>query len=114
MDANMVCLLMKHSPPGMEFKRDNGDFMNNFQAHIVALAFTNIEDVWQANREDLKAIQQKRLLDNLNYLKTDWDGALYSEIGQQFEKFDRRILSNDKGKAIDMKILQTFRQRKQK
>jgi len=39
---------MAAAPPGMIFKRDNADVMNNFFVNIVARSYTNIEEVLQA------------------------------------------------------------------
>ena len=46
--AAEVLLLMEKAPPGMEFKRDNIDFVNNFFISLVALSFTNILEEQQA------------------------------------------------------------------
>jgi hypothetical protein len=43
---------MTVQPPGITFKRDNADFMNNFFVNIVANSFTNIEEILKTNAED--------------------------------------------------------------
>jgi hypothetical protein len=34
---------MGDAPPGMVFKRDNTDFMNNLNVNVIARSFTYIE-----------------------------------------------------------------------
>ena len=51
---------MSAQPPGITFKRDNADVMNNFFVNIVSTSFTEIEEILKTNQEDTngKAIKQ--------------------------------------------------------
>ena len=44
-NAGISYLPLSDQPPGLTFKRDNADFMNNFYVDITCRAFTNIEDI---------------------------------------------------------------------
>lgn len=56
-NAAMSFLLMGSAPPGLTFKRDNADFMNNFFVDIVCRSFTNIEEI---HRQNIENIQQNK------------------------------------------------------
>jgi len=46
--ASKVFIPMSAAPPGLTFKRDNADVMNNFFVNIVTRSYTNIEELLQA------------------------------------------------------------------
>jgi hypothetical protein len=43
-NSGLVVNTMDAAPPGMTFKRDNADFMNNLNVNVVARAFTYIDE----------------------------------------------------------------------
>ena len=53
LNSGVVFIPKSRAPPGMNFKRDNCDYMNNFFIYIVARNFTlidqKIEDYKEAN-----------------------------------------------------------------
>lgn len=55
MNAGVSFNPMAAQPPGVTFKRDSADFMNNFFVNIVANSFTNIEEILRNNAEDVNA-----------------------------------------------------------
>lgn len=51
-NAGVSVLMLKDQPAGVQFKRNNSDFMNNFYVDIVCRSFTNIEDIHRASQEN--------------------------------------------------------------
>ena len=95
-NAGVVFLPMTASPSGMQFKRDNADFMNNFFVNIAARSFTNIEEYLKNMYENSEAIKQKETLKELEGIKKNWANAIQTEVNEQFDKFDKNIIAYKK------------------
>lgn len=76
MNASMSCLLPKHAPANVTFKRDCGDFMNNFWVNLVARSFTNIEEQWALLASNQQSIHEKSVITELDMLQSGWKKAV--------------------------------------
>lgn len=63
-------------PPGITFKRDNSDVMNNFFINLAATSYTNIEELLRASddKDNNKAI--KSTMNELNITEKVWKGKI--------------------------------------
>ena len=46
------------APPGVRFKRNNQDFVNNFYVDLVAKAFTDVLDQIRQKNEEKEAMRE--------------------------------------------------------
>ena len=97
LNAGVVFLPSNQSPPGMEFKRDNADVMNNFFVNIVTKSFTNIDEFLKSMYENKEALKQKETLKELEVIKKNWSIGMANEVNEQFDKFDKQIMNYKKG-----------------
>lgn len=86
---------MTAQPAGINFKRDNADFMNNFFVNIVANSFTNIEEILRNAAEDSNAKAIKQSLSNLQKVEKVWRNKVINSVNKQFQGYDNVIQENN-------------------
>lgn len=102
--ASVQFLPVSSAPSGMTFKRDNADVMNNFFVNIVTRSYTEIDEILLSQHENVEAQKQKETLKELEGIKKNWTTGIFTEVSQQFDKFDKNIMEIQKsmgGNNID-------------
>lgn len=86
---------MTVQPAGINFKRDNADFMNNFFVNIVANSFTNIEEILRSNAEDTNAKAIKQSLTEISKIEKVWQNKVLNSVNKQFSGYENVIQENN-------------------
>ena len=97
-NSSMSMLLKKQ---GNQFKRDNGDFFNNFWVNITARSFTDIEEIWAQNASNQQAMEEKQIMREMESLESDWVShiveatdhslkAVVAKVSSQIEELQER------------------------
>lgn len=89
-NSSMSMLLLKF--PG-QFKRNNGDFFNNFWVNITARSFTDIEEVWAQNASNQQAIIEKQVMRELGPLETKWASHIFEAADHSFRTIEAKVNS---------------------
>ena len=112
--ASVQFLPVSAAPSGLTFKRDNADVMNNFFVNIVTRSYTEIDEILLNQHENVEAQKQKETLKELEGIKKNWTTGIFTEVSQQFDKFDKNIMEIQKtmgeNNIEDVKSLKTVGQ----
>lgn len=94
--ASRIFLPSSAAPPGLVFKRDNADVMNNFFVNIITRSYTNIEEYLQQRQDNVEMQKQKETLKELDSIRLTWTTGIQREVGHQLDAFDRQIINFNK------------------
>ena len=95
LNAGVSFMPMTVQPAGINFKRDNADFMNNFFVNIVANSFTNIEEILRSNAEDTNAKAIKQSLAEISKIEKVWQNKVLNSVNKQFNGYENVIQENN-------------------
>ena len=84
----MQLLTPVFAPPGLEFKRDNADFMNNFFTNVTARSFSDIEEHWKTMSEDTKYQQEQNIQNSIQKMKPIWKTEIEKNISSQMDTYE--------------------------
>ena len=91
-NAGLSFLPMTAQPPGVTFKRDNADFMNNFYVDITCRAFTNIEEIHKQATENTQLNKQNSALKELKDLNDLWNNDINGAVVHQLNNYDNAVI----------------------
>ena len=94
LNAGVVYLTPDQAPNGMAFKRNNSDMMNNLFVNIVCMAFTNIQELWNSQKEDKESQRQKETLIELEKVKKIWTSEMTAETNEQMSRLEKTVMKN--------------------
>lgn len=101
--AGEVFLPPESEPPGVKFRRNNIDYVNNFFVDLVAISFTNIKEMQQTNKEDVENQSFQDTLIEIEKFKKQWKEQILADTDVQLDSLEKRV---------DMNLMRTKMDRK--
>ena len=89
-----VHLPLDAAPPGIRFKRNNHDFVNNFYVDLVAKAFTDVLEQIRQKNEEREASKEIETLESIEGAKKAWMDLLLGTADKEMGAINKVI---DKG-----------------